>query len=79
MTDDLQKRKQQLEQQRQDLAARLARIRQDYGRGLDRDLEEQAQELENAEVLNEISRVTAEELARVDSAIQRLEQALRKR
>lgn len=77
MEHDLRNRKAELEKQRDVLAARLKKINMDFGRGLDRDLEEQAQELENAEVLQEIARITAEELSRIDLALQRIEQAMR--
>lgn len=58
-----------LEARRRELVERLDAIKRDYGRGLDQDFEEQAVQLENAEVLGEIARVTAEELGRVDRAI----------
>ncbi len=74
---DLQQRKQELEKQRDELAERLRRINMDYRRGLDQDAEEQATELQNAEVLQEIARVTSEELGKIESAIQRIEQAIR--
>ncbi len=59
----------ELETRRQELVERLDAIKRDYGRGLDKDFEEQAVQLENAEVLAEIARVTAEELTKVDRAI----------
>ena len=76
MNQDLMDRKRELEQRRDELSSRLQRIRMDYGRGLERDLEEQALQLENAEVLHEISRVTAEELATIEAAIRRIEEAM---
>ena len=76
MNQDLMDRKRELEQRRDELSERLQRIRMDYGRGLERDLEEQALQLENAEVLHEISRVTAEELATIEGAIRRIEEAM---
>ena len=76
MNQDLMDRKRELEQRRDELSERLQRIRMDYGRGLERDLEEQALQLENAEVLHEISRVTAEELATIEAAIRRIEEAM---
>lgn len=54
------------------LVDKLAAIRKDIGRGLDRDFEEQAQELENAEVLHEIARVTQLEIERIDEELARL-------
>jgi len=58
-----------LETRRQELIERLDAIKRDYGRGLDKDFEEQAVQLENAEVLAEIARVTADELGEVNRAI----------
>lgn len=58
-----------LERRRDELRERLAAIRRDYGRGLEPDFAEQAVELENAEVLAEIARVSAEELERVERRI----------
>lgn len=75
-TAELEERKRQLIVRRDELLNRLNAIKADFGRGLEADWEEQAQQLENAEVLSEISRVTAEELNRVEAAIQRLEQAI---
>ncbi|MCP1676491.1 RNA polymerase-binding transcription factor DksA [Natronocella acetinitrilica] len=77
MQQDLKQRRETLEKQRDALAERLRKINLDFRRGLDRDLDEQAQELENAEVLQEIARVTAEELNRIELALQRIEQAMR--
>ena len=74
MDQDLEERRRSLEQRRDELSERLQRIKMDYGRGLERDLEEQALQLENAEVLHEISRVTAEELATIEAAIRRIEE-----
>jgi hypothetical protein len=68
MTDKLS----ELKTKRDELRARLEAIEKDYRAGLDKDSEEQAQQLENAEVLNEISRTTAEELARIEKEIEEL-------
>ena len=76
MNQDLMERKRELEQRRDELSERLQRIKMDYGRGLERDLEEQAQQLENADVLHEISRVTADELSTIEAAIRRIEEAM---
>jgi RNA polymerase-binding transcription factor DksA len=75
-SEELLERKRTLTLRRDELLARLNAIKADIGRGLDADWEEQAIQLENAEVLSEISRVTAEELNKVDAAIHRLEQAI---
>lgn len=55
-----------LEAERKRLQDRLDAIKADMARGLDRDSSEQAIELENAEVLQEIARVTQDELDRVE-------------
>ena len=73
---ELISRKETLSKRRDELLERLDAIKKDYGKGLDPDWEEQATQLENAEVLAEISRVTAEELNKVQQAIERLEQAI---
>ena len=65
-------RRDDLLQRRQELVRRLDAIRRDYERGLSADSEERAVELENAEVLTEIQRVTREELAKVDRALANL-------
>ncbi|MDX1693127.1 MAG: hypothetical protein R3208_05145 [Ketobacteraceae bacterium] len=75
---ELIERKNELSKRRDELITRLEAIRKDIGQGLDADLEEQATQLENAEVLEEISRVTAEELNDIQSAIERLEKAIEK-
>lgn len=55
------------------LKERLSAIEADYRRGLDPDLEEQALQLENAEVLAGIATATAEELVRVEDELAKLE------
>ena len=52
----------ELEQKRDQLRDRLASVRRDLESGLDRDLEDQAQQLENRDTLMEIARVTEQEL-----------------
>ncbi|MDX1380889.1 MAG: hypothetical protein R3233_07195 [Xanthomonadales bacterium] len=59
----------ELIERRDALAKRLEAIRADIGRGLDRDAEEQAVQLENFEVLQEIHRVTEQELQAVRAQI----------
>ncbi|RFF27708.1 hypothetical protein DZK25_06755 [Wenzhouxiangella sp. 15181] len=56
----------QLLERRDELIQRLDAIRRDLGGGLDRDLEEQAQQLENQEALMEIARIAEAELAEVE-------------
>ena len=54
--------REQLLARQQELKDRLLAIQRDLGRGLDKDFEEQAVQLENMEVLQEIARVAEEEL-----------------
>lgn len=61
---------------REELQQRLISIQNDFANGLDRDWEEQAIQLENAEVLNEIARVTAVELTKTELAIEAIEREL---
>ncbi len=77
MTVDLNAKKAELELRREELIDRLNAIKNDYSKGLDADSAEQAIQLENAEVLEEISRVTNEELQKVTQALERLERELR--
>lgn len=76
MRHDLLAKKKELIQKREELLQRLDAIKRDYGNGLSADSEEQAQQLENAEVLAEISRVTSEELEKVTMALDRIEREL---
>lgn len=76
MSHDLLAKKNELTQKRDELLQRLDAIKRDYGNGLSADFEEQAQQLENAEVLAEISRVTNEELQKVTVALERIEREL---
>ena len=55
--------------QKQALEQRLNAIHADYRRGLSADSGEQALQLENAEVLAEIARVTRAELARIEQLL----------
>lgn len=66
-----------LRERRDALRARLAAIRADVARGLDRDAEERAVELENADVLDEIARVTALELEDVERRLRALDRGAR--
>jgi RNA polymerase-binding transcription factor DksA len=54
---------------RDELRARLNAIEKDYRQGLAADSEEQAVELENAEVLEAIAKSTAEELQRIEARL----------
>jgi len=70
---DIQQEIATLRKRRDELRERLAQIEQDYRRGLSADSDEQAIELENAEVLNGIATATAEELASVEARLAELE------
>lgn len=59
----------QLIERREALSRRLEAIHADFRRGLPADSEERAIELQNADTLAEIERVTAEELADVERRI----------
>ena len=58
-----------LMEQRDQLRKRLAAIEQDYKKGLSADSDDQAIELENAEVLAGIAKATAEELKLVEDQL----------
>lgn len=62
----MKKTREELLQNRDELIQRLAAIRADLGKGLDADSKEQAIQLENIDVLNEISRITQEELDNIN-------------
>lgn len=64
--------KESLLKRRRELRERLDAIGRDLRSGLERDMEDQAQQLENRDVLLEIERVTSEELAGVERALQEL-------
>ena len=72
MGTDTKSRLQELTAKRDELLNRVESIKKDFRRGLNKDSSEQAVELENAEVLDEIARVSMEELAKVNVAIERL-------
>lgn len=58
-----------LENKRKQLIERLEAIERDYRQGLDQDTEEQAIQLENAEVLEGIARSARDELARLEKEL----------
>jgi len=72
---DTEAEKQQLIARREVLRERLEAIHRDYGQGLDRDAEEQAQQLENAEVLEGLEKSAAEELEAVEKRLAELGEA----
>jgi len=62
----------ELQNKRRELIERLEAIEADYRRGLDQDAEEQAIQLENAEVLDGIARAARAELERIDKELAQL-------
>lgn len=68
----MEKTREELLQRRDELIQRLNAIRADLGRGLEADAEEQALQLENLEVLQEIQRLAEAELADIDARLARL-------
>ncbi|MEE4175434.1 MAG: hypothetical protein V2I57_14375 [Xanthomonadales bacterium] len=64
-----------LEQRQLELEHRLHAIRSDYHRGLDQDSEEQAVQLENMEVLQEIGRLAERELEQIRDRLAELRKA----
>ena len=59
-----------LQRQRDELLDRIDAIKSDYASGLDQDMEEQAQQLENAEVLEALLKQAYEELAVIDRKLE---------
>lgn len=64
--------KSQLIKKRDELRSRLDSIEKDYRQGLDADTEEQAVQLENAEVQEAIAKATSEELQRIEDMLSKL-------
>ena len=62
----------QLIKKRDELRHRLDNIERDYRQGLDADAEEQAIQLENAEVLEGIAKSTSEELQAIEQQLTEL-------
>jgi RNA polymerase-binding protein DksA len=63
----------QLEQQKNELTDRVNRIKADITGGLEADSKEQAGQLENKEVLDELGNEAREELTLINSALQRMD------
>ncbi len=61
--------RQELLTRKAELTQRLQAIRADLARGLDADSEEQAVQLENMEVLQEIGRLAENELESIEKAL----------
>lgn len=71
-TDAIEAERARLLAQRAALLERLEAINRDYRRGLDADWEEQALQLENAEVLEGIARAARNELERIERRLAEL-------
>jgi len=69
---DLQQEIAALTQKRDELRERLIAIERDYRQGLERDAEEQAIQLQNADVLEAIAKSTAAELERIEARLAEL-------
>lgn len=67
-----------LKQRKLELESKIKAIHADFKRGLDPDSAERAVQLENAEVLNEILRVSEQELKKIDDILLDIKQADRK-
>ena len=67
-----QNEKEQLIEKRNELRARLVSIEKDYRQGLDANSEEQAVQLENAEVQEAIAKSTSDELQRIEEKLAKL-------
>ena len=65
----MQKTEQQLQERKRELVERLEAIRADLGKGLAADSEEQAIQLENLEVLQEIQRLANDELKAIEKEL----------
>jgi len=65
--------RQQLEQQKAELTARLERIKANLRRGYHADSKERAKELEDSEVVDALGNEARGELAKISDALQRME------
>lgn len=69
---DQEESREKLQRQRDELLDRIDAIKRDYASGLDPDLEEQAQQLENSEVLEALLKQAYDELAVIDRKLEAL-------
>jgi RNA polymerase-binding transcription factor DksA len=65
--------RQSLIEKRRELEERVEAVRKDFEGGLDRDLDDQAIQLENAEVLNELLREALSELEEIEKKLRRMD------
>lgn len=68
--EEFEAERNQLIAKRDQLRARIDKIEADYRSGLDADSEEQAQQLENAEVQEGIAKAASEELQRIEALLE---------
>lgn len=66
------KQRDRLEQKKAELSDRVTKIEADIGKGLDADLEEQATQLENQEVLADLVKEAQGQLPQINSALERM-------
>ena len=66
----MSKSREQLLERKDELVKRLMAIRSDIGKGLSADSQEQAIQLENMEVLQEIHRLADEELKNIEKDLE---------
>ncbi len=69
-----QETEQELLRKKAELRERVDAIKRDFRGGLDRDFEEQAVQLENAEVLNALLAQALDELEEIEQKLRRWEQ-----
>jgi RNA polymerase-binding transcription factor DksA len=69
---DTEQEKRELIARHDELRERLRAIHRDYGQALDKDTEDQAQQLENAEVLEGLAKAADEELERIKKRLAEL-------
>jgi uncharacterized protein YPO0396 len=69
---DIEQEIAELSKRRDELRGRLVSIEKDYRAGLSADSDEQAIQLENADVLAGIAKATADELARIEARLEEL-------
>jgi RNA polymerase-binding transcription factor DksA len=65
--------RQSLIEKRRELEERVEAVRKDFAGGLERDLDDQAIQLENAEVLNELLREALSELEEIEKKLRRMD------
>lgn len=68
--------KDELLKKQQELIDRITAIKKDFEKGLDRDLEEQALQLENYEVLQELLEQAAAELEKIEKQLAKMSRVL---